>query len=282
MAGPGNTAYRKHTYGQRLARAESIAFRQSLERNSHVVAIISVDEFDAMVRHAPASHRSKAQDLWNQVRSKAEFGANWYSTGSDVRTLLQLVNELGIAANQIYVRNYAGKPHIILNGYVGNRAILTTTHYGATHPKMITLGIGRAAVQNVVRSGGVLTIQLVTAYRILDYFLTDNHTLTQLLGSLATDVVKVGISVGVGLAVEALVATSTTLASIAVAPLAVVIGVGIGVSLLLNDLDQQYGFTTRLIEELDRLEATGQQAISGALSEYLRAQTRRLMWVPRF
>lgn len=284
--GRGNHDYRPPSSG-------SAELLQSLRNNQHFVTIISAEELDRMVRDAPPGKREKVQQMWTQLREHLEFGANWYSTGSDTRMLVQLVAELGIGVNQLYVRHYAGRAHIILRGYAGNRSVLTGTRYAATHPRLITLGIGRAAVQHAVRSGGILTIQLVTAYRVVDYLLTDTYTLTQLVGRLATDVVKVGAVVGVSLAVEAGLAMVPWVASVAALPLAVVILAGFGTAMTLDYLDKQYGLTDRLIKELDSMEHAAREnaasvaqsaklAVGSALSEYMRAQTGRLMWVPRY
>lgn len=276
----GNHSYRPPSDAQQL--------RQCLNDNWHSVAIISVEEMDSMVRNAPADKRERLQAAWQKVRPAVEFGAGWYAGVQDVNTLATLVADLGAVASRVDVRNYGGKAHIILRGYTGRREILTGTRYLATNPKVITMGLGRAAAQGAVRSGGVLTIYLMTAYRVLDYFLTDTATMTQLVGALAADVVKAGIAVGAALAVEAVVAATTSIATVAVGPLVVVIVVGGIVAWGLGELDKRVGFTDKMIEGLEALEEQANEqlqetkgTVARGLADYVRSQTKRLVLVPR-
>lgn len=62
------------------------------------------------------------------------------------------------------------------------------------------MGLGKAGAIHAAKSGGILSVVLLSAYRAVDYFLMDQATLSQLIGSLATDVVKVGIAAGASIA----------------------------------------------------------------------------------
>jgi len=98
----------------------------------------------------------------------------------------------------------------------------------------------------------MLSIVLLSAYRVGDYFLTDQATLSQLIGSLATDVVKVGIATGASIAAaSAFVAMGFT---IAIGPIAAVVLVGIGTSMALSALDERYGITDQIIAGLDDID----------------------------
>lgn len=57
-------------------------------------------------------------------------------------------------------------------------------------------GVRRAGVIKAAKGGGVLTIVLFSAYRVTGHVLTENATLSRLIGTLASDVVKVGIGTG--------------------------------------------------------------------------------------
>ena len=82
-----------------------------------------------------------------------------------------------------------------------------------------------------------------------DYFLTDEATLSQLIGSLATDVVKVGIATGAAIAAATVMAGFT----IAIGPIFAVVVIGIGVSWALTLIDEHYGITDKVIQGLDDL-----------------------------
>lgn len=150
-----------------------------------------------------------------------------------------------------YVKTYGGKQHIILKGYSGLRRILTGTKYGIKNPKVITMGLGKAGAIHAARSGGILSVVLLSAYRVADYFLTDNATLSRLIGSLATDVVKVGLATGASItAASAIVGFGVTLA---IGPIIAVVAVGLLASMALGEIDSHYGITDRVILGLDEL-----------------------------
>ena len=58
------------------------------------------------------------------------------------------------------------------------------------------MGLGKTGAIAAAKQGGILTVVLLSAYRVVDYFLTDQATLSRLVGTLATDIVKVGIATG--------------------------------------------------------------------------------------
>ncbi|HEX9803042.1 MAG TPA: hypothetical protein VGB35_07290 [Gammaproteobacteria bacterium] len=90
----------------------------------------------------------------------------------------------------------------------------------------------------------------LSAYRVADYFLTDQATLSQLIGSLATDVVKIGIATGASIAAATVVSAAFT---VAIGPIVAVVIVGVATSMLLTALDDRYGITDKLIAGLDEV-----------------------------
>lgn len=276
--------------GVRSLRAtrDSAALRQQLSANSHTVAILSVEELDAMVRQVPGPSRSRLEATWAKLRPSMETGANWYASGQDVVTLTRLVADLGAAAARVEVRHYGGRPHIILKGYAGRRDILTGVRYSATHPKVISMGLGRVAAEHAARQGGILTIILLTAYRVVDHFLTDTSTLTQLIGTLASDVVKVGLAVGSALGMSALTGSLTIIGTYAIGPLVVVILAGVVTTLVLDSMDRHWGLTDRLIKTVAELGAAAtaagayaQETLGDAAHALVQSRVRQLILTPR-
>lgn len=104
-----------------------------------------------------------------------ELGVNYYASADDLRTLSKLVGDLGGFTTKAYVKSYGGKPHIILKGYPGLRRVLTGTKYGIKNPKVITMGLGKAGAIHAAKSGGIISVALLTAYRVADYFLTESR-----------------------------------------------------------------------------------------------------------
>lgn len=243
-----------------LSEPEKAALKQQIRSNQHEVFIVSIKEMDAIVRSSPKSKQPRVQQAWQSIKSKAELSASYYASATDIRTIGKLVNDLGSPGARVYVKTYGGKPHIILKGHPGLRKILTGTKYGMANPKVVAMGLGKVAAGQAAKSGGLLTIVLLSGYRVVDYFLTDEATLSQLVGRLATDVVKVGISVGVSLAVASIV--TGVAATLAIGPLAVVIGVGILASMALTAVDDHFGLTDKLISAIDELAADAHNSYS--------------------
>lgn len=234
-----------------LSEQEKKELKQQIASNQHEVFVVSLEEMDAIIRSSPKGNMAHIQNVWQEFKGKAEVGASYYASADDLRILGKLVGDLGGFATKAYVKTYAGKPHIILKGHPGLRSVLTGTKYGIKNPKVITMGLGKAGAIHAAKSGGILSVVLLSAYRVTDYFLTDQATLNQLIGSLATDVVKVGIATGASIgAASVLVGAGVTLA---IGPILAVVIVGVSVSMALSVIDEHYGITDRVIAGLDEI-----------------------------
>jgi len=246
-----------------LSDQEKKKLKQQIKSNQHEVFVVSIEEMDAIVKSSPKGNLPHIKNAWQKLKGKAEVGASYYASADDLRTLSKLVGDLGGVATKAYVKSYGGKPHIILKGHPGLRRVLTGTKYGIKNPKVITMGLGKAGAIHAAKSGGILSIVLLSTYRVADFFLTDNATLSQLIGSLATDVVKVGITTGASIAA----AVAMGGFSIAVGPIFAVVVIGFGVSWALGVADERLGITDRLIDGLDELGADIQSNIASKKKE---------------
>ncbi|KKO47543.1 hypothetical protein VT06_16515 [Arsukibacterium sp. MJ3] len=257
-----------------------------MKSNQHEVFVVSIEEMEAIVQSSPKGKLPHIKNAWQKLKGKTEVGASYYASADDLRTLSKLVGDLGGFATKAYVNTYGGKPHIIIKGHPGLRRILTGTKYGIKNPKVITMGLGKAGAINAAKSGGILSIVLLSSYRVTDYFLTDQATLSQLIGSLATDVVKVGIATGASIAAAIVISTAFT---VAIGPIVAVVVVGVVTSMLLGALDTRYGITDKVIAGLDELgydvnsyvkrakenvERSAANAVSEALDYVVESATR--------
>ncbi len=236
-----------------LTEQEKKELKTEIQSNKHQIYVVSIKEMDAVIRSSPAGKKPKVQDAWLKIKTKAEVGANYTASASDMVTLTKLVGDLGGVGAKVYVKNYGGKPHIILKGHPGLRRVLTGTKYGIKNPKVITMGLGKAGAVNAAKMGGIISVVLLTVYRVADYFLTDQATLTRLVGHLAVDIVKVVMTTGIAIAAAHVAVAITT---IAVGPILAVIAVGVGITMGLNAFDQHYGISERVVEALDELSST--------------------------
>lgn len=241
-----------------LTESEKRELKQTIKANRHEVFVVSMEEMDAIIRSSIHRNKKSVQEGWAKIKGSIGIGANYTASVDDMRTVVKLVGDLGSYGARAYIKSYAGKPHIILKGHAGLRKILTGTKYGIKNPKVVTMGLGKAGAVKAAKSGGILTIVLMTAYRVVDYVITDEATLSQLVGRLATDIVKVGITTGASIAAASFVAGVTTLA---IGPILAVVIVGVGVSMLLDNLDEKYGISDRIITGLDEISATANRFV---------------------
>lgn len=233
-----------------LSDQEKRQLKQVIESNKHEIFVISIDEMDAIIRSSPNGQKQSVQIKWQKIRDKIGIGTSYYASADDAVTMAKLVGDLGSFGAKAYIKSYGGKPHIILKGHPGLRRILTGTKYGIKNPKVVSMGLGRAGAVAAAKQGGILTVFLLSAYRVVDFVLTDEATLSRLIGTLATDIVKVGLATGASIAVATFVAGLTT---IAVGPIIAVVFVGVVSTYALDSLDQRYHLTERVISALDEM-----------------------------
>lgn len=241
-----------------LTEKEKKELQQKIQSNTHEVYVVSFEEMDAIIKSSPKGQKASVQAAWQKIKGKVGVGASYYASADDAVTMAKLIGDLGGVGTRAYIKSYGGKPHIILKGHAGLRTVLTGTKYGIKNPKVISMGLGKSGAVAAARQGGIFTVVLLSAYRVADYFLTDQATLSQLIGTLATDVVKVGIATGAAI----LVASSAVVATFAVGPIIAVVVVGVTVSALLEIADNRLGITNRIIAGLDEMGDSAESYIA--------------------
>ena len=243
-----------------LTETEQKVLQQKIQSNKHEVYVVSFEEMDAIIKSSTKANKPTVQDAWQKIKGKVGLGASYYASADDAVTMAKLAGDLGGVGARAYIKSYGGKPHIILKGHAGLRTILTGTKYGIKNPKVVTMGLGRAGAVSSAKIGGIVSVVLLSAYRVADYFLTDQATLLQLVGSLAADIVKVGIATGASIIAATAIAGLTT---VAIGPILAVVVVGVGVSMLLEYADKSLGITNRVIAGLDELGDSAESYLAG-------------------
>jgi hypothetical protein len=196
--------------------------------------------------------QAQATRFWDSyARGGSRYLATYFATVGDVVTLTKLANDLGTPLGKVAFKSYGGKMHVIFKGHAGLRKILTGTRYGVTNAKVVSLGIGEKGVRQAVRKGGILSIILITAWNVIDFVLSDKVTLGDFIGQTATDIAKIGASAAIG-AMAGAAAVGTAIGAFALGPLIVAVAVGIGVSLVLDYLDNKFGWTQKLQSRLNK------------------------------
>lgn len=246
---------------------EKMEYQQAIKNNQHEVFVVSIEEMDGVIKSLPPAQRKKAQATWDSLRSSVNVGASYYASATDAVKLTQLTRDLGGIKAKAYVKVYGGKPHIIIKGHPGLRKVLTGTKYGIKNPKVVSMGLGRHAAVGAAKCGGIVSIVLMSAYRVVDYVLTDEATLFQLVGTIATDIVKIGIVVGASVLAAAAVGTATVFA---IGPIMAVLVVGVVTAAILERIDTHFGITKRVIAGLEEMGGDVQAFYERRKSELIR------------
>ena len=190
--------------------------------------------------------------LW-QTTTDSELGQvliNYGVNGKDVVTTSMLITQLGnVGIKATSYISKSGTEMIKLSGYAGIRKVLNAPSFSAANPKIVQVGIGKFGLANSIKSGTVLTFYVAAAYRTVDYILTDDQRLSEFIGSMATDVVKIGIAAAVASIVGS---AALVLTSVVAINFVVVIVAGAATAWLLNEVDEYYGITPQVIEYLEK------------------------------
>ena len=238
--------------------------RLELQNNHTEVMILTLEEAFKVLQ---SWGWKDTKDTWKSVTTStgAQVMINYGVNVKDVVTTSMVIaqfNVHGLKATKLGIKatlgmkaavslNHLGNEIITLSGYSGLRRILTGTRYRLDNPKIVQLGIGKYGLANSIKSGTVLTFYVAAGFRVLDYILNDEVYLTTLIGSLATDIVKIGISSLVAGMAGAIALTATSFVAV---HLAAVVVVGSLAAFALNELDEHFGITAQVIELLEKAQ----------------------------
>ena len=179
-----------------------------------------------------------------------------FSTSLDLAQVIKMLRDLGLKGKvKLIVKN--GTQYIIFKGYAGTRSFFTGVKYGMDHVKVMELGLGKTALDSKIYSGAKFTIYFSVGVDILSYILNDNQTMSYLLGTVSSDIVKTAMSTAALKTVAYLVGVDSTTTVVLegavsiLSSLGIVIVVGIAVFLLAEYMDNKYHLTDKLIKEID-------------------------------
>lgn len=219
--------------------------------------------------------KEQVLELHKEVRakdfvSKTKNVVGYASVPGDLVTLGRVLNDLGIKG-RYYEKTVRGKTYVILKGNQATRQWFTGSRYLAKNAKVVDMAIGKAAIQNSVRSGARFTVYLSVPIVILEHILKDETIMSDLFADLAMTLVKVGIASVVAAVAATAMGTVTT---VAVAPLAFAVFVGIAAGYTLDMLDNELAITKKLGKVLRDIEDNTVGEISRGFHEL----ERRLRW----
>ncbi|MDU4126490.1 PAAR domain-containing protein [Pantoea sp.] len=199
----------------------------------------------------------------------AQIVINYGLNIKDVVTTSMLVSQLGsfgIKAT-VYV-NHKGTELIKISGYPGIRKILNAPVFAAKNPQIVDIGIGKYGLAKTIIEGARLTFYVAAAYRTVDFLMNDETSLAEFIGSLATDMVKIGIGSAIVWGVGLVLVTPWIAAN-----LAIVVVVGAVASITLNALDDKFGITDKVVAYIE----SAQQEFANKAREQIKDTERDLL-----
>lgn len=155
-----------------------------------------------------------------------------------------------------------GKTYIKITGHPGLRRILTGTRYGAAHPQMLEMAIGRLGISNSIINGTKFCIYFSLAWRAIEIIFKSDYHLVDFLVDITIDAAKTMVSSVVlvmaagGLMLYGLPIIVTT---------GLIILLGLGLNYGINLLDEKAGLSVSLKDKLLNYLNTHHNVISDPL-----------------
>lgn len=141
-----------------------------------------------------------------------------------------------------------GKTYIKITGHSGLRRILTGTRYGAAHPQMLEMAIGRLGISNSIIKGTKFCIYFSLAWRAIEIIFKSDYHLVDFLVDITIDVAKILVSsvvIGVAASVSFLMSAPVIMTTTAIILLGFILNIG------LNAIDSELKLSDTLKRNLD-------------------------------
>ena len=214
--------------------------RGMLRRNRHDFLLMTLEECQRVIDGWDFVKKTWKNATINPVGNTVKTYATNIDDAVNSSAMVYKLGSIGITAT-VFV-NHKGTRLIKISGYAAIRKTLNAPIFAEMNPKIIEAGVGKFGLQKAIVDGAILGFVYVSVIDTIDFILNDETTLAKFLGTLATDLAKVGISsaalYGVGL---------YTMTSFVVLNLAIVVIAGIGIAVVLNYLDSKYHITDTLV-----------------------------------
>jgi uncharacterized Zn-binding protein involved in type VI secretion len=228
------------------------------ENRIHVMFATTQEVFEYLQKNG----WKQTETAWVEATSSdgGQIFINYGLNGKDVVTTAMILAQLktfGIKASVQMGKR--GEEVIKFTGYKTISKLINTHTYMLDNPKIVQLGIGKFGVKNNITSGAVLTIYVAGAYRILDFWLNDETSLTDTIGGFGVDLAKAAIG---GLVTYGITMVASVVTGVVTVPLVVTVVISFGVAYALNTLDEQYKISDKVVAVIERAE---QEVIEKAL-----------------
>ncbi len=124
----------------------------------------------------------------------------------------------------------------------------------ATTPIIANFAVGSKQAIQSIKSGTIITVVLVSSFRALEHFFSENNktTLLSLFGKITSDIIKLGISSAIAAIAVKGISGATTIFALTSGPLFLAIGVSLVVGNILNHIDNKHEITQKFKLALEK------------------------------
>ncbi|MFW1209360.1 hypothetical protein ACEV7S_11325 [Vibrio parahaemolyticus] len=124
----------------------------------------------------------------------------------------------------------------------------------APTPIIANFSVGSKQAIQSIKSGTIITVVLVSSFRALEHFFSENNktTLLSLFGTITSDIIKLGISSAIAAIAVKGISGATTIFALTSGPLFLAIGVSLVVGNILNHIDNKYEITQKFKLALEK------------------------------
>lgn len=124
----------------------------------------------------------------------------------------------------------------------------------APAPIVANFAVGSKQTIQSIKSGTIITVVLVSSFRALEHFFSENNktTLLSLFGTITSDIIKLGISSAIAAIAVKGISGATTIFALTSGPLFLAIGVSLVVGKILNHIDNKYEITQKFKLALEK------------------------------
>lgn len=140
-----------------------------------------------------------------------------------------------------------GKTYIKITGYPGLRRILTGTRYGANHPQILEMAIGKRGLYHNIRNGVRYCIYFSLAWRAIELIFKSDYNLTDFLVDITMDMAKAVVS---GVLIGLVAGVLALMSSPVIVTTTIIVVMGLIFNNRLNVIDEKAGLSSELKNKL--------------------------------
>lgn len=178
-------------------------------------------------------------------------GLDAFRSLSKLTTYYNPANELVFNFTVLKIKaieyNVGGKAYIKITGYPALRRILNGTRYGARHPQILEMAIGKRGLYNSISSGVRYCLYFSLAWRAIELIFKSDYQMVDFLVDISMDIAKAVVS---GVLIGVVAGVLTLISAPIIVAIGFIVAIGIGLNIGLNIIDDKLGLSNALKEKL--------------------------------